>query len=537
MADTILLADGFEHYDVTDMTANGWTPTDTSFAYTSGSNFPDIVPGRNTGKAFRFCMTYNVSGNTQGVLATKTFTPTAQGCVHLAFHPNQSGGSMGAGSNNNTPIFHLGNGTTRLISLAMNAQTGALGVYTGGSSVYKQADFTGATLLTNALNGLTSATTGLNTGDYNALRLVFSIADSGGIIELYLGTNKIFSFTGDTKPGTLTAVDTIVLWSGAQDSYGGTAYNGAGVIRAFDDLIITNTAADIGDCTIISLAPNAAGTNSAWTGSTDFALGAVSVFSPTYGAISSPTGTPAALYDGLRQQNNSTWQSSQTTGTAGSAWVKIDYGAAGARTLGAWRYVQNGAPISAPFVMTVLLQGSSDDTTWTTVDSVPGFSGGAYRDSGIRRLAAATTYRYWRLNSTGYSGSGGGISWAVTEFELFDAIAAPTPTQHLAELPPDTSSYVAGNASGDKLTLNWTDLASTAGTVKAVQLRLTAGTDSGSSTIAGVARVAGTDYDQSTTVGVSGSGTPVVIRWEENPLGGSWTRSYVNSAEFGVKRP
>lgn len=113
-----------------------------------------------------------------------------------------------------------------------------------------------------------------------------------------------------------------------------------------------------------------------------------------------------------------------------------------------------------------------------------------------------------------------------------------TGTDHGAlidELPAnDDTDYNAGSTAGVKDTYAFTNL-TVSGTPKAVQARARARLDSGSKTLALVARLGSTDYD-----GASQSVTSSYLQyaqiWETRPSdGGAWTVSDINAAEFGLK--
>lgn len=100
----------------------------------------------------------------------------------------------------------------------------------------------------------------------------------------------------------------------------------------------------------------------------------------------------------------------------------------------------------------------------------------------------------------------------------------------------DDTDYIYSSTAAAKDTFAYGNLASTSGTVKAVQVTISARKDdAGTRTIAPVYRPASTDYD-GTTVTVGDSYTFYREITEVSPATSSgWTISEVNGAEFGVK--
>lgn len=105
------------------------------------------------------------------------------------------------------------------------------------------------------------------------------------------------------------------------------------------------------------------------------------------------------------------------------------------------------------------------------------------------------------------------------------------------ETPQNATDYVASSTASQLDTYAYTDLASTSGSVAAVQISTFAEkTDAGTRTYDNVTRISGTDYLSSAISPSNGSYAFGTTLQETNPANSSaWLRSDVNSAEFGVK--
>src|SRR5574337_15066 len=102
--------------------------------------------------------------------------------------------------------------------------------------------------------------------------------------------------------------------------------------------------------------------------------------------------------------------------------------------------------------------------------------------------------------------------------------------------PNADTDYVESSTVGDKDTYTFTDLTSTAGTVRGIQLLPYARkTDAGTSSIKAVTRLSGTEEDAASDSPLSTSYVYYPDIRETKPGGGAWSISDINSAEFGVK--
>lgn len=114
-----------------------------------------------------------------------------------------------------------------------------------------------------------------------------------------------------------------------------------------------------------------------------------------------------------------------------------------------------------------------------------------------------------------------------------------TGTDHGAlvdESTPNTTDYNSSAAVGSKDTYNYSDLTTTGGTVRGVQVHLFAAkANPGSRSICPVVRHGGVDYD-GVSRNPSTSWTYYTQLYENNPgTSAPWTISEVNAAQFGMK--
>lgn len=100
---------------------------------------------------------------------------------------------------------------------------------------------------------------------------------------------------------------------------------------------------------------------------------------------------------------------------------------------------------------------------------------------------------------------------------------------------PSSADYVSSGNLGDKDTYVFTDLATTSGTIKGVQVNSWAAkSDSGARNVINLTRLSGTE-NQSSSLPLQTTYMPHLSVHETKPGGGNWTISDINSAEFGVQ--
>jgi hypothetical protein len=136
-------------------------------------------------------------------------------------------------------------------------------------------------------------------------------------------------------------------------------------------------------------------------------------------ANSTVSGAPANIID----VNDTTSWRGLTNG-----YFTMDFGAT-PPTIRGWRLLQNST--SSYRSTSVALQGSNDNSTYTTIDT---WTTGGAADSGTRTLGADYSYRYWRMRSASAS-----IGWIVHTAELF---VSSTVLASATRLPIGTTGQV-----------------------------------------------------------------------------------------------
>jgi hypothetical protein len=141
------------------------------------------------------------------------------------------------------------------------------------------------------------------------------------------------------------------------------------------------------------------------------------------------------IFDGVLA-GNYYWLSESSFGPW---WVKLDLGAGNTKKLGSYKITVQGTPTAGPAAWT--MQGSNDDSTWDTLDTVSGEAAWSANESRTYTCDVTTTaYRYFRLwiTATGSYGT----RTVMDELYLYEAEASGT-----AYTDSDTSAATAA-ASG-----------------------------------------------------------------------------------------
>lgn len=170
---------------------------------------------------------YRVSGSSS---MYRNFSDLSEGYFRVGWY-----------AKSNTDVYksvRFRNGTTELITMGLSTTDKHFRVLIGGSVV-------------------ATGTFAYNTFTYYALEFRIKIDDTAGVVQLKVDGVIDIDYTGDTKPGTATAINNLLLASNndfpdpISEMY-------------FDDLAINDTTGTVdnswcGDGRVIYLAPNAAG--------------------------------------------------------------------------------------------------------------------------------------------------------------------------------------------------------------------------------------------------------------------------------------
>ena len=118
------------------------------------------------------------------------------------------------------------------------------------------------------------------------------------------------------------------------------------------------------------------------------------------------SGQPFLYFD----RNTGTFANS---GGVGANVIKVDFGLGNAPVIDGYTVVPVGSNGRGPNTWT--FQGSNNDSTWTTLNSVTGQGGNStYSVSSVGNIIG---YRYYRLNISSYNGAAGG---EIAEIELYE---------------------------------------------------------------------------------------------------------------------
>lgn len=112
-----------------------------------------------------------------------------------------------------------------------------------------------------------------------------------------------------------------------------------------------------------------------------------------------------------------------TGGTATSGWLKYDFGASNAKVITYYSINghRSGIPERSPKSWT--LEGSNDNTSWTSVDSRTNVPAWALNEVRTYSFANTTAYRYYRLNFSAIQGGGTyPDSVNIIEFGLYTSL-------------------------------------------------------------------------------------------------------------------
>ena len=137
--------------------------------------------------------------------------------------------------------------------------------------------------------------------------------------------------------------------------------------------------------------------------------------------VVSQSSAPIGGYSGWQAFSDSYWIGSLSA----SEWVKIDFGSGVSHILGAYQIrIPSTDTNRAPRDWTI--QGSNDDSAWTTIDTVSGETAwGANEIRGFVCDTTTTAYRYFRIVITANDGNPSYIQ--IGELYLY-AVASGTPT-------------------------------------------------------------------------------------------------------------
>jgi hypothetical protein len=103
---------------------------------------------------------------------------------------------------------------------------------------------------------LGTASSGLSTGSWQHVELSVTIDDAAGAADLYINGTNVMSLTGiDTKATAVAGAKSVVFNNG----------NGNSVAYYLDDLVISDTHAQIGSAIVQTLYPTGAGATTEWT--------------------------------------------------------------------------------------------------------------------------------------------------------------------------------------------------------------------------------------------------------------------------------
>ena len=227
----VVFIDGFDAYNgvVSTTTGNirtGWGPVGDSVG---------IVTGRFGGQAVK-----NGGGSGTTNVLGKSISPLTQGTLGFAIK------FTSMPTNASWPC---------LVGLADSTSGIAIHFATDGSL-----KLISSTNMSTASTTYATTSAGLivvNTWYY--VELEFTIANAGGILNLYLNGTQVSSGTYDTQVGTAATVSTLYL--GSTNSLGIGIYN-------IDDLYLTNTPTKLGEQRVETLYPNADTAQKQWTAST-----------------------------------------------------------------------------------------------------------------------------------------------------------------------------------------------------------------------------------------------------------------------------
>lgn len=169
-------------------------------------------------------------------------------------------GSYRNGTPNTTCVFYSDSGATTHITLVI-----------GTNLIEVRRGTTSGSIITQAVTGLTASYVGTVASSlWNHIELKITLHDTLGVVQVWLNGTLIISLVGDAT----NTVDT--KNSGTKtvlDSYGFSITSGSGGNNFVDDVFLLNGATDtpditspLGDRRVLTLYPNADGTNKALTG-------------------------------------------------------------------------------------------------------------------------------------------------------------------------------------------------------------------------------------------------------------------------------
>lgn len=135
-------------------------------------------------------------------------------------------------------------------------------------------------------------------------------------------------------------------------------------------------------------------------------------------------------YDAYKAFNNANSVNTDRWGTDGTAtgWVKIDLGTAKTVTqydISAF-YNANNTVVSNRSPKDWTLQGSNDDTNWTTLDTRTGITGWTSTLTRNYTFANSTGYRYYKLNVTKNGSDNSDTYLSVGELVLYEEVTTST---------------------------------------------------------------------------------------------------------------
>lgn len=225
----VVLVEGFDAYNGVSSATVGSLATTWSYG-----SAPTLVAGRFGGQAAR-----TGTGSGGGNLLIRSITPLTQGTLGFAIKftamPSTSGYinmALTDANGDGIGLYFLSTGAISLISTTNASTPGATYATTAGGIIV------------------------LNAWHY--VELEFTIANAGGILNLYVDGNLVSSGTYDTL---ITSSTVSFLYLGPINSVGTGTY-------LIDDLYVTNTATRLGEQRVETLYPSADTAQLQWTPST-----------------------------------------------------------------------------------------------------------------------------------------------------------------------------------------------------------------------------------------------------------------------------
>lgn len=259
----VVLVEGFDAYNGVSSAVDGnirsgiWQTLGTSVSLTAGRFGGQAVqtgPASGSGNLLLGGLPIGLTQGTLGFAMKFTTMPTDSGYIHLALTDINQDGIV---------IQVLNNGSLRLTSTTTASSP---------TTIY-------ATTATNIINN--------NTWHY--IELEFTIANSGGVLNLYVDGVLVSSGTYDTL---ITSTTVSSLYLGPTNSLNIGVY-------LIDDLYITNTPSRLGEQRVETLYPSADTAQKQWaasTGSDNYAMIDETLMSSTDYVVSNTIGN-SDLYD------------------------------------------------------------------------------------------------------------------------------------------------------------------------------------------------------------------------------------------------